>query len=129
MVAEVKEQRPQPYAKSTRTPLPKTAREIGGRLCQTPGRQRPQATVPMALRSTAIDPEGLSDPCATLLFCMALLVIQQPFFSPQSATVATQRSICTDNAMTWNHNTKHVASISVAHCAARIRISEHLRHP
>jgi len=59
----------------------------------------------------------------------SLLVIEQPFLTPEAAAVTTERTIRSDDAMTWNNDGEHVLAIGATDCAAHLDITQFLRHP
>src|SRR6266404_114070 len=59
----------------------------------------------------------------------APFVIEQPFLAPPSAAVTAQRAIRPDNAVARDYDANHVRAVCATNCAARIFISQALRHP
>src|SRR6266566_8977642 len=57
------------------------------------------------------------------------LVIEQPFLTPQSATVTAQRAIRADDAMTGDDDANHVGAVGTTNRATRVLITELFRHP
>src|SRR5438046_555622 len=68
-------------------------------------------------------------PTSSFVLRHFLLVIEQPFLSPQTAAVTTERAISANDTMTRNHDTNHIRAVRATDSAACVLISELLRHP
>jgi len=58
-----------------------------------------------------------------------LLVIEQPFFAPQTAAIAAERPVGSNHAMARDYDANHVRAIRTTNCATGIFIAKTLCHP
>src|ERR1700720_560442 len=57
------------------------------------------------------------------------LVIEEPFFSPDSAAVSAERAVGADDTMAGNDDTHDVVAVRPANRARHLGVAQFLRHP
>src|SRR5438128_10717627 len=68
-------------------------------------------------------------PSDRLLVHKTPLVFEQPFLTPQTAAVTTERTIRSNDAMTRNNDANHVLAVGASDCATHLNIAKFFRHP